>query len=220
MTTTQNVVPFNLANLINSSLINGSPYEGLSEVLSQTRTRSWKERRKLKNKLKTYEYAGAVFDTRTLFSRPEAWAQATKTPGFRSGYGEAVLPSVAMAHIKQSVAGYVRSERSINSAFVEHRLKRNLSTLQNVIPIPPHSDGVRGLCKVPVPFIPKKHMPFYVREKHTIMFDTPQWQADHIHLPIPEDPYILERLDEHKFKVLSHWDLSEAERRLMALAME
>lgn len=70
-----------------------------------------------------------------------------------------------------------------------------------------------------VPLIPKSVAPSFMKrvaKEHWIMFDTPAsaWLDRKV---IPFDPYLLERVDGKRFRVLAHWDLTDKERQLMAL---
>ena len=71
--------------------------------------------------------------------------------------------------------------------------------------------------------VPQELMPKvgFLRRKissgdHWVLFDSPVWKPE----ALPVDPYLLERMDDTRFRVLAHWDLTPKERQLMAMIRE
>lgn len=198
-------VKFSLAALIDKSIISRD-VAGLAETLANV-SMSRKVRRNLQRKLRIETMAGTVFDVQDMFKYREAW---------KKDDDDMFLPSIALTPVKARI---VRFSTEVSTGprsphFYSYDLRGSYDRV--LVPKPFTSSRESWyVAETPVPFIPKKHMPFWNSKKHFILFDVPKWRSKTL---IPEDPYILKRLSENKFKVISHWDLTENEKRLMQFA--
>lgn len=207
---------------------------GLWETYQRMVSRSSKESDRLRREL---EIAGdgAVVNAIEMFKLPEAYT-ADK------------WPTVALAPIKADRIRFTYQEHRNTGFHVKERPEK--FDLNVTPPSPPvytqeeQESEYRmwmatasvslfgGLARrgkadhtgsVKVPLIPKGVMPktggFWSETRqrnYWVMFDSPVWQPE----ALPMDPYLLERLDDSRFRVLAHWDLSPKERQLMALIRE
>lgn len=164
---------------------------------------------------------GALIDVFGMFTFPEA-------------YGPDRYPLVGMAPISASVIQFIHERYGVRTGFrlpytdklaltvakppqLELGWRPDEPTHEHFVRLDRANDGFTGI--VNVPFVPKAIAPRFWSAKRLlgkcwIMFDTPSWSDKRV---LPVDPYLLERLDERRFRVLAHWDLTAKERQLMAL---
>lgn len=168
-------------------------------------SRSRTERRRLQRELAAMG-DGNLIDVMDLFKLPEA-------------YGKDGFPLVALAPIDASVIHFQQEGYSYTRFWAGTKNKKGKMRIWSEQFITGHHNrgGYTYTGTTKVPLIPKSVMPNLfsrVVHDHWIMFDTPSWSDKKA---IPIDPYLLQRVDGHRFRVLAHWDLTAKERQLMAL---
>jgi hypothetical protein len=193
---------------------------GLWDTYNGMVSRSRSERNRLRQELEAMG-DGALIDAFDMFKLPEA-------------YGSDRYPLVAVALISAALVRFHYD--GWHAKFVSGSLDLSVAspppapvpepmkyTTQdgNTYSLPPsYSSVYQGFSgSVGVPLVPKAIAPRFWSAKRLlgkcwIMFDTPTWSDKKV---LPVDPYLLERVDEKRFRVLAHWDLTDKERQLMAL---
>jgi hypothetical protein len=189
----------NRASEIHTSKDSVSELRGLLDSMYLSRT----QRRELKTKLKIREMEGQVFHFQDLFDHEDAWRK--NGTDIISMSVDALLPTIGFACVKDTVTRYFMRGCSF-------RTGRDLFPTGRQ-----HLDGTPwGTLEAPTPFIPKHHMPRWgTRWEHFIMFDVEKWTARNV----VDDPFILRQVGDFHFKVVSHWDLSGNEKKLMKFAV-
>lgn len=187
---------------------------GLWDTYKGMVSRSLDESQRLRQELEAMG-DGALIDAFSMFYLPEA-------------YGPDRYPLVGMAPIAMPEIEFhheftrtdFRGRKSTNPLLsIASPPERQLTEadLRNPFMSMSSYNGHSGI--VAVPLVPKAIAPRFWSAKRLlgkcwIMFDTPTWTDKRV---LPVDPYLLERVDEKRFRVLAHWDLSAKERQLMAL---
>lgn len=174
----------------------------LLEISKNLTFRSTAEQRKLKREIARSQ--ATVIDITDIFRMPQAWDNR----GVGSGF-----PGVAVAPMKVAHIHYIRMT-DIASGFYTRENWRFLG--QRVLTGQGINRGEYNRAgTAPVPLVPRDLMPSDVTQRKTyVLFDVPSWENKKVEYV---DPYLLERVSDHRFRVVAHWNLTDQERQIMTL---
>ena len=219
--------------LVQSSHVAPIDTSGLRETYDRLISRSRKERDKLQREL-AIAGDGAVLNVFDMFKLPEAytaerWPQVAMAPmsasEIRFTYHEYrwsgfhTKPSADKPLLSVSPpARPVRTPQEQQEQQEEYR--SSISMMSFAFMGGGISSQYDQTGSIKVPMVPKSLVPYWsvnrFKETCWVLFDSPVWKPE----ALPADPYLLERLDDKRFKILAHWDLTNKERQLMALIRE
>lgn len=207
----------NVTALVSQAIGPTPSLEGMLDTYKGYAARSRRERSQMKREL-GYIKDETLFDTRKLFSLADAFRD-NLTPylgiapykatmlEYRAGWTEGKFYIAGDEFLAFNIPPGVRERIEAN----QRKKYMGMSDIERVLSRTSTSMA-RTVNTATVPPTPKALLPWnpLTRRKMHVLFDA-DWET------VPVDPYLLERVNGHQYRVVAHWDLTEREREIMRL---